>query len=304
MRRACLGMDQQNLFALGALLRDSGYAFAPVPNAVIKRYLAGPALASPEEELFGWRRAIAPGSIPAALLERMERAGVVEAQPVGKVRSKVAAARIAGNLILHDSGPGAAPDAVFAGPDTSRFIDVLRTRLGMPRTVFEVGCGAGAAAIWLAQACPSARVVCGDINQRAILFSRINGRLAGVPHLDARLSDGLDALDGNLDLVVCNPPFVADPEARTYRDGGGDFGMALPARIVREAVERLAPGGRLLMYTASPVIKGRHVLGRLLGRLPHHIDTLDTGQFDDLLGQDAYQGVDEIQTVALSASRC
>lgn len=292
------------LYDLGVLLRDSGYAFAPVSNAAIKRQLAGPANGSPAEELFGWRRAIARDSVPAPLLAGMERAGVLERQPGDRVRSSIAAARVAGNLILHDSGPGAAPDAVFAGPDTSRFIECVRDRLGNPATIFEVGCGAGAAAIWLAQACPGARVLGNDINERAIFFSRVNMALAGVANLETRLGDGLAGLDEAVDLVVCNPPFVADPEARTYRDGGAEFGMALPARIVREACARLTPGGRLLMYTASPLVHGQHVLTRLLADIPHRIETLHTGQFDDLLSQDAYRGVDAIHTVALSAACC
>jgi methylase of polypeptide subunit release factors len=77
-------------------------------------------------------------------------------------------------------------------------------------------------------------------------------------------SDVLAAIDGEIDAVIANPPYLADPQHRAYRDGGGELGTALALRITEQALARLAPGGQLILYTGSPVIDGRHPLHEAL----------------------------------------
>jgi methylase of polypeptide subunit release factors len=61
---------------------------------------------------------------------------------------------------------------------------------------------------------------------------------------------------GDIDLVIANPPYMVDPASRAYRDGGGSFGEALAVRIAREALTRLSPGGKLVLYTGAAVVDG------------------------------------------------
>src|SRR5947209_4318790 len=88
-------------------------------------------------------------------------------------------------------------------------------------------------------------------------------------------------------LLLANPPYLADDAGRTYRDGGGALGTGLSVRIVREALDRLRPGGRLLLYTATPVIEGEHVLWPqlepLLCGLRHDYLELDPDVFGEEL---------------------
>lgn len=293
-------MTQLHTFhQLGAYLQDSAYDFPPRSVIDIKRACReGKPSASVEEDLFGWGMEVDRDRIPEQLLQMM---GVAEGARL--VKSPVRAARIGGLLCLHTSGPGAAADAVFLGPDTSRYLDVLEQELGnnaKPRSIVEVGCGSGAAAIWLARRYPDARVVATDVNPAALEFTRLNASLAGVSNIEICRSDVLADVDGTFDLVACNPPFIADAEQRTYRHGGSHFGMELPARIIREGVKRLAGRGRLLMYTASPMRGGKHVISELLADIPHEVKVIGSGQFDDLLGSDGYDGVDDIATIVLA----
>ena len=66
----------------------------------------------------------------------------------------------------------------------------------------------------------------------------------------------MSALDGTFDLIVANPPYMADPARRAYRDGGGALGADLSLRIVAAALDRLAPGGRLMLYTGVAIVDG------------------------------------------------
>jgi len=61
-------------------------------------------------------------------------------------------------------------------------------------------------------------------------------------------SNLFSALEGGFDLILANPPYLADPGKRAYRDGGGPLGLDLGLRIIREGIERLSKGGVLLLY--------------------------------------------------------
>ena len=48
-----------------------------------------------------------------------------------------------------------------------------------------------------------------------------------------------------------------DPEGRTYRDGGGLHGGQVAVDWARAAAARLAPAGRLVLYTGVSIVEGR-----------------------------------------------
>jgi len=74
---------------------------------------------------------------------------------------------------------------------------------------------------------------------------------------------------------------------------------------VREALQRLEPGGRLLLYTATPVVAGEHLLwpqlAPLLRGVPHRYAELDPDVFGEELDGPAYAGVERIAVVTLDA---
>lgn len=109
------------------------------------------------------------------------------------------------------------------------------------------GCGYHALlATWHAE-----RVVGTDISERALRFARWNLLLNEdrLPHTRIEFREGsmFDPLDGPVDQIVSNPPFVITPRGTgqavyEYRDGG-QTGDEVVAAILRGAGARLAPGG-------------------------------------------------------------
>ena len=57
---------------------------------------------------------------------------------------------------------------------------------------------------------------------------------------------------------------------RLYRHGGGEFGFDLSLRIVEAGIDRLRPGGRLVLYTGTPVIDGADKFHEALQPLARH----------------------------------
>jgi SAM-dependent methyltransferase len=306
------GMSTWNdpgLIKLGAALKERGYDFVQPGVAEVKRYRrASSHPASLIDNLFGWGVNVPGSAVDAELLALMQAARVVRHVSGDFLCSSVGAARVGADLLFHTAGPNAAVDAVFLGPDTYRFIDGLAARLDgvdAPLTIFEVGSGSGAASIWLARRFPGARVTGCDINPAAVSLARVNARLAGLHNVDFQLGDVLSGVDGTADLVVSNPPFIADAQGRTYRDGGAMLGMELPLRILREAAPRLRPGGAMHMYTASPIVASEHHIAPPLAALfPHgELRELEASIFDDLLDLPAYRDVERVAAVMISVTQ-
>ena len=86
---------------------------------------------------------------------------------------------------------------------------------------------------------------------------RIGVRGVHLERGDATNPATLHFLNGLVDVVVTNPPYVpademptqpeasADPHSALY--GGSEDGLDIPARIIRRALTLLRPGGLLLM---------------------------------------------------------
>ena len=91
--------------------------------------------------------------------------------------------------------------------------------------------------------------------------------------------------------------------SRTYRDGGGDLGTRLAVDWVREAADRLAPGGRIVLYTGAPVVDGQDRVRAALSQLADQrgftlrYDEIDPDVFGGTLRQPAYRTVDRIAAV-------
>jgi methylase of polypeptide subunit release factors len=64
-------------------------------------------------------------------------------------------------------------------------------------------------------------------------------------------------ITGLFDLIISNPPYLVDKSRRLYRHGGGAWGCNLGLRIVQEGLTKLGPGGKLLLYTGTPIVEGK-----------------------------------------------
>jgi len=285
---------------LGRALRDAGYAFITPTPATHRRILARGGQARTLRDVFGWSRPFPPQLLPETQLALLEEAGALERAGL-LLRSRVRFSTLGPLLLAHSAYPTTAPDAVFFGPDTYRFASFLIARAPQRiGSLADVGCGTGAGGLLLASRAASVELL--DLNAKALAFARANCELNEVA---ARVcaSDVLSGGSEAVDLVIANPPYLADDAGRTYRDGGGALGTGLSVRTVREALDRLRPGGRLLLYTATPVIEGEHVLWPqlepLLRGLRHDYRELDPDVFGEELERPAYARVERIAVIGL-----
>jgi methylase of polypeptide subunit release factors len=308
----------QALTALGQWLRSTGYSFTTVTPATQARVnaRADAQQARTLRDVFGWSRPFAPSLLPADILQTLRDGGLAEQGPDGLLRSRIRFSSLHGQLHAHSAYPTTDADAVFFGPDTVRFVDLVlaeleRRPLPQRARIVDMGCGAGPGGLAAAQAARAAspRLVLADINPRALHFAAANAALAGQADVEFACGDLFSAVEGDFDLVVANPPYLNDAAQRTYRHGGGRFGEGLSARIVREGVERLVSGGRLVLYTGVAIADGRDaLLEQLQPQLrsrgwPWRYRELDPDVFGEELDEPAYADAERIAAVALVVER-
>lgn len=279
------------LVELGRTLMEAGYDWicpTPQTQAVVNGRFVN-RKAHDLRGVFGWNRPCSPdvvSALPPALIESLCEAGVLQLSTDREtLRSRVRFSSFAGTLLAHSAWPTHDPEAVFFGPDTYRFGVFLERELGLsaarqwasrpvgarPFTLADVGCGTGAAGILATRLLedpapdgPGLRVVFTDANPRALRYTRCNAQLAGLPDPTCVQGEGLQAVSDPVDLVLANPPGLVDPQHRSARDGAGEMGTGHTLRVVEEALQRMAPGGRLLLCTSAPVVEGVDVLWRAL----------------------------------------
>ncbi|MEV4537489.1 class I SAM-dependent methyltransferase [Asanoa sp. NPDC049518] len=301
------------LCELGAALRDAGYHFTTVTPATHERVNRRPdnAWATDLRGVFGWSRPFTDDVLPRQIITLADAAGVRERHGAGW-RSLVRFSSYDGELFVHSAFPTDAADAVFLGPDTYRMADAavahLGARSGPVRRAVDVGCGTGAGAVAIAKRLPGADVVAVDINPTALRYARVNAALAGTDGVRVCHSDLLDDVEGEIDLIISNPPFMIDPTGRGYRHGGPS-GHELPMAVLDAALARLAPGGSLVLFAGTGVVDGRDLLreaaaARLDGTdLVWSYREVDPDVYSEELDGPAYAHAERIAVAVLTATR-
>jgi release factor glutamine methyltransferase len=156
-----------------------------------------------------------------------------------------------GPVIVH-VGPG----VFIPRPETESLLEwAVAQDLSAQPIIVDLCTGSGALALALSKAWPDARVIAIDDSEEALAYARRN--TAGAPveliQADVTASGLLAELDGQVDLVVANPPYVPDgavlePEVAEHDPPhalfGGPDGMAVIDRIVELAARLLPDGGR------------------------------------------------------------
>lgn len=298
---------------LAQMLQDTGYRFTTVTPATHARVNSRPgnAWAARIEDVFGWSRPFRAGLLPAEMFRLLQEAGALVPHGEGW-RSLIRVSSLQDRLFIHSAFPTSAGDAVFFGPDTYRFLSALDTHLALREApvvrAVDIGCGAGPGAIMIALRQPRAEVLAVDINDTALGYTAINASLAGVANVTARHGDLLSGIEGKFDLIVANPPYLLDASARTYRHGGGTLGEGLSVAIIRQALQRLTPGGSLLLYTGVAIVDGhdrfRSMAQALLAEAHADWDyrEIDPDVFGEELEEPAYGTADRIAAVVLQVT--
>jgi methylase of polypeptide subunit release factors len=305
-------MDSQQhaLIGLGRKLYKLGYRFTAVtPNThhiVAARLDRPPSLAS----IFGWNQHFRLDEIESDIVDALERAGALEHLD-GYYRSGVRFASIDNFIFAHSAFPTVAKNAVFFGPDTHRFVRLLRSSLAdlsekSKLRLVDVGCGSGAGGLLASRLLgPETELILADINPTALYYSAVNAAINKIP-ASTRLSDTLDRVEGDVDVVIANPPYLVDDEKRIYRHGGGQLGLAIAQRIVENSMIKLSPGGRLVLYTGTPIINGSDAFFQAVRPLlqlygPHFVyEEIDPDVFSEELVRPAYAKADRIAVIGLT----
>jgi release factor glutamine methyltransferase len=221
-----------------ALLAEAGIDSARYDAEQLAAHLAGTdrgrltLLESPGDEFFGRYRAIV-----AARSRRVPLQHLIGTAAFGPV-------------VLH-VGAG----VFIPRPETEALCAwATAQRLDARPVIVDLCAGSGALAVALAQHRPDARLIGIDDSDAALEYARRNAEGTAIELVRADVSTPglLPELDGRVDLVVANPPYVPDdvilePEVAQHDPPhavfGGPDGMAVIDAVVRLAGRWLRAGG-------------------------------------------------------------
>ena len=162
-------------------------------------------------------------------------------------------------------------------PDTETLIEAALAliektgRREEPLRLLDLGTGTGCILVTLLDELPKARGFGTDLSPAALRLAEANARRLGVAGRASFLaSDWLDAIHGEFDLIVSNPPYIASGEIERLApevahhdpylalDGGPD-GLEAYRRIAAGAARLLAPKGAILVEigaSQAPAVAG------------------------------------------------
>ena len=125
--------------------------------------------------------------------------------------------------------------------------------------ILDLGTGSGILALTLLSEWPDALAVGVDICEKALLIAQRNAvQLEVSDRFQAQKSDWFEAISGQFDLIVSNPPYIGedeiphlDPDVRLYDPmialSPGRDALQAYQNIASDAIGYLKPGGRLLV---------------------------------------------------------
>ena len=127
-------------------------------------------------------------------------------------------------------------------PETEELIDLVLNL--KPQTILDIGTGSGCIATTLALELPQAKVMASDIHNPDLAIE--NAKRLGT-NVDFRVSDLLDNIDDNFDVIAANLPYVDktwdwlddslkfEPDVALYADDGG---LLLIKKLIMQAKGR------------------------------------------------------------------
>jgi len=146
-------------------------------------------------------------------------------------------------------------DVLIPRPETEHLVEAALAHGA--ENILDIGTGSGAIAVTLALE-TQVRVTATDVSAAALRVARQNAAALGA-RVDFVACDlGAAFAEGSFDLVVSNPPYIAEryraglqAEVRDHEPAlalfGGEDGLAIYRRLVPEAIRLLRPGGWLMM---------------------------------------------------------
>lgn len=149
-------------------------------------------------------------------------------------------------------------DVLVPRPETELIVELVLALPQKPQQILDLGTGSGALALAIASELPDAQVLAIDQSLAALAVAEGNARRLQIANVAFETGDWLSGCgNARFDLIVSNPPYIAEGDAHLQGDGvrhepraalaSGVDGLDALRRIIADAPAHLQPGGRLLL---------------------------------------------------------
>jgi len=168
------------------------------------------------------------------------------------------------------------PDVLIPRPDTEVIVEealaVLRTQAFEQPRILDIGTGSGAIALALATEIPGAQITATDISAAALAVAQKNARALRLEKSMTFLQGDLfEAVCGDFDMIISNPPYIAAEEYDALAPGVKDFeprealwagksGLEFYEKLVYQAPNYLREKGWLLLEIGAKQSKSVHAV--------------------------------------------
>ena len=175
------------------------------------------------------------------------------------------------------------PAVFIPRPETELLVESVAQLISVKRqaTIVDVCTGSGCLAVAIARLRPYARVFAIDLSNASLDVARQNAARHAVGERITWLEGDLlgplggQQLEGRIDVIVSNPPYIAEPdwetlqpEVRLFEPRGalvaGPQGTEMHERLLDEAGQYLSPGGVLIMEIGAGQA---HVVRRIVDQI-------------------------------------
>ncbi len=183
------------------------------------------------------------------------------------------------------------PAVLIPRPETELLVEYVAQRIPAERqaTIVDVCTGSGCIAVAIARLRPRARVIATDLSSPSLDVARQNATRHEVCERITWLEGDLlrplaeKGLEGRIDVIVSNPPYIAEvdwatlqPEVRLFEPRGalvaGPQGTELHERLLQEAGRYLSSDGALIMEIGAGQARAmRQIVSQIPGYRFHRL---------------------------------
>ncbi len=271
---------------IAELLREGAGRLAGIESARLDaELLLAHVLQRPRSHLYAHPEAPVAGECRARFQHLLERR-----------RGGYSLARILGYREFFGLRLGVDEHTLVPRPETERLVELALERIpeGARWRIADLGTGSGAIALAVARHRPRSTLLATDRSPATLRRTRANAATLALDNVYCLGGDWGEALQpGSLDLLLSNPPYVADQDPALAGDGlcreprqalaAGPEGLDALRRIIGQAPRLLRPGGWLLLEHGST--QGEAVRGLLREQGLGEVST-----WNDLAGHERVSG--------------
>lgn len=151
------------------------------------------------------------------------------------------------------------PHCLIPRPETELLIEFVLQHFDRKKSlrVADLGAGCGAIAVTLACECPTWRITATDIDDATLALAQHNAERHAAKNITFVQSNWFDALTTGYDLIVSNPPYIANDDIHLQQGdvrfepstalASGDDGLDAIRQLCEQAGHYLKPGGWLVI---------------------------------------------------------